>query len=254
MKRRIRLSESELRKVIGRSVRKALNEGEWDDIDFSRTRGVRLPDGGDDWCLSPREIKTKIQALQDALKDVMDMTNGNRAGDELSNELFDGCYKFYNFISQYMVELVSHCRDINGSWDEDKSDMPFIRKYDDNSTVQSYYDKQGNALGRERFGSNYKPHQGRGNGLNETMDVPSGDGLPDRTEELRDRVRGNSKKFAKGMAKAAYDMYPYQEARKEHEAERDEQRYKRSLERPEELSKEDMDEILRTLDALPADL
>lgn len=90
--------------------------------------------------------------------------------------------------------------------------------------------------------------------LNETAGVPSGDGLSDRTEGLRDRVRGNSKKFAKTAAETAYDMYPYQDAKDRHEAERDEQRYKRSLERPGELSKEDMDEILRMLDTLPADL
>lgn len=154
----IRLNESQLRRIVKESVSKLLREGDWDDIDFSKTRGVRLPDGGDDWYLSPMEIKTKIQTLQDALQDVMDMTNGNRAGDELSNELFDGCYKFYNFISQYKVELVSHGKDANGSWVEDKSDLPFIRKYDDDSTVQSYYDRQGNAIGRERFRSNFKPH------------------------------------------------------------------------------------------------
>lgn len=157
-KQTIRLNESQLRHIVKESVSKLIREGDWDDIDFSKTRGVRLPDGGDDWFLSPREIKTKIRALQDALKDVMNMTNGNMAGDELSNELFHECYDFYKFISQYMVELNDHCSDVNGSWDEDKSDMPFIRKYGDDYNVDAYYDKQGKALGRERFGSNFKPH------------------------------------------------------------------------------------------------
>ena len=159
MGKRIRLSESQLKGIIGKSVRRILSEGDWDDIDFSRTRGVKLPDGSDGMYSNPREVKEKIKALQDALNDVMDMTDTNMAGDELSNELFDGCYQFYKFISQYLIELNDHCSDVNGSWDEDKSGMPFIRKYNDDCVVDSYYDKQGNALGRERFGKNYKEHQ-----------------------------------------------------------------------------------------------
>lgn len=134
--RRVRLNEKQLKQVVTESVRRMLNEIDLNNIDYSRTRGVKLPDKDYDWYLKPREIKTKISALQKALMDVMEMTNGNRAGDEFSQELFSECWKFYQFIGQY------------SSLDNDEkyADVPFIRTYDDDCSIQCYYDKEGNPI------------------------------------------------------------------------------------------------------------
>ena len=103
------------------------------------------------------EYMAMHKSQQDALKDVMELTNGDRAGKELSRELSRECYNFYNFISEYYIELDMECRDCEGSWEEDHSDIPFIRKYDDYS-LQDYYDKNGKPIDRSRFRKNYKPH------------------------------------------------------------------------------------------------
>ena len=157
MKQTIRLNEAQLKSVVAEAVRRCVNEADYSDFDFSRTRGVNLPVDDSGRYAQPREIKEKLKRLQDALKDVMELTNGDRAGKELSRELSRECYNFYNFISEYYIELDMECRDCEGSWEEDHSDIPFIRKYDDYS-LQDYYDKSGKPIDRSRFRKNYKPH------------------------------------------------------------------------------------------------
>ena len=158
MKKNIKLNESQLRNMIAKSIKSILKEGDYDDIDFSKTDGVRLP-SGDDWYYSPKDTKKAILGLQQALRRVMDMCNGNRLGDELSDELWQECYNFYSFISKYCIELDDECSDINGKWTKNMSNVPFIRKYGENSSIPRYFDKSGKAINdKERFGSNFTPH------------------------------------------------------------------------------------------------
>lgn len=133
--------------------RKPIKEA-YDDIDFSKTPGIDLSDA----YYSPKEIKEKVLALQTAIKDVMDIMNGAYAGKAFSKEMWDRCYDFYNFISEYYIELKQDCRSWEGSWEEDHSDVPYIRKYGDDCTIPSYYGKDGKRLPDDYFKRNFKPH------------------------------------------------------------------------------------------------
>ena len=157
MKRTIRLKESELRHIISESVSKMINEIDYSNFDFSKTPGIDLSDTH--FGVTPKEVKEKLLALQNAIKDVMDIMNGNGAGKSFSKEMWDKCYDFYKFISRYYVQLKQQCRDIEGSWEEDHSDIPFIRKYDDDFGIPNYYGKDGKVIDNKTFRSNYKPHK-----------------------------------------------------------------------------------------------
>ena len=152
-----------IRKVVEESSRMTLREDDkYGDIDFSRTNGVRLPSGGDDsgFHFTPRETKGALRNLQNALIKVMDMLNGAAMGEEITKELWDQCYSFYNFISQYYIEMDDECRDIKGTWTQNHADVPFIRKYTDDFTIPPFYNKNGEQIDeRERFGSNFQPHK-----------------------------------------------------------------------------------------------
>lgn len=157
MKQTIRLKESELRHMISEAVKKTLNEIDYSNFDFSKTPGIDLSDTC--FGVTPKIVKEKLQALQNAVKDVMDITNGQASGKAFSREMFDKCYDFYKFISRYYVELNKQCRDIKGSWEEDHSDIPFIRKYDDDFGIPNYYGKDGKVIDDKTFRTNYKPHK-----------------------------------------------------------------------------------------------
>lgn len=156
MKKTIRLTESDLHNVIQEAVKKIVNEVDHSNFDFSRTPGIDLTDIDPGYNISPAEIKQKLLNLQNALKEVMDLTNGDMAGRNFSSEMFDKCYDFYNFIGQYMVELKSNCANYEGSWEEDHSDIPFIRKYGDDFEIPPYYTKDGNRVPDESFRQNFK--------------------------------------------------------------------------------------------------
>lgn len=151
MKRIIRLTESDLHRL----VEQALNEIDYSNFDFSKTRGLDISDSD---VYSPQEIKEKVLAAQTAVKDLLDIMNGDNAGRNFGKEMWDGCYDFYRFITKYAIELKQDCRSIEGSWEEDHSDIPFIRKYDDEFMIDNYYDKQGNPVDRNSFRQNFKPH------------------------------------------------------------------------------------------------
>ena len=150
MKRKIRLTESDLHKIINN----ILKEASFDDIDFSRTHGIDLSDS----YVSPKEVKEKVLALQTAIKDVMDLMNGGSAGKAFNKELWNACYQFYIFITQYYIELKKECSSYEGHWEEDHSDIPYIRKYDDDYAIQHYYGKNGKKLPDDYFKRNFKPH------------------------------------------------------------------------------------------------
>lgn len=165
---KIRLTESDLNRIINESIkkcvnntsapktkkRKAIKEGAYDDIDFSKTPGIDLSDA----YYSPKEIKEKVLALQTAIKDVMNIMNGAYAGEAFSKEMWDRCYDFYKFIKEYYIELKKDCRNYKGSWTEDHSDIPFIRKYGEECSIPNYYGKDGNRLSDDYFKRNFKPH------------------------------------------------------------------------------------------------
>lgn len=159
----MKLSEKQLRNIIRKRLSEATEtKSGWDfsNVDFSKTPGINLPaddEGG--WYHSPKEIKEKLQALQNAVKDVMDLMNGDQAGSEFSKEMWDECYRFYTFISQYYVELVKDCSDFQGSWEEDHTNVPFIRKYTDDYGIPNYFDKTGKQVGDETFRQNFKPRE-----------------------------------------------------------------------------------------------
>ena len=162
---KIRLTESELNRIINGSIKKCVNntsapESEkrktikesYDDIDFSKTPGIDLSDAD----VSPREIKEKVLALQTAIKDVMNICF--YGGKAFNKEMWDRCYDFYKFISEYYIELNKDCRNYKGSWTEDHSDIPFIRKYGEECSIPNYYGKDGNRLSDDYFKRNFKPH------------------------------------------------------------------------------------------------
>lgn len=157
MKKTIRLTEGELRRIISESVSKMINEIDYSNFDFSKTPGIDLSDTC--FGVTPKIVKEKLLALQNAIKDVMDIMNGNGAGKAFSKEMWDKCYDFYEFISRYYVQLKQQCRDIKGSWEEDHSDIPFIRKYDDDFGIPNYYGKDGKVIDDKTFRTNYKPHK-----------------------------------------------------------------------------------------------
>lgn len=150
-KRILKLNESQLRKII----KESLDEIDYSNFDFSKTRGIDLSDTN--FGVTPREVKEKVLALQKAITDVMDMMNGCGAGKAFDEEMWDKCYDFYNFINQYYIELKNNYTNYEGSWEEDHSDIPFIRKYDDDYGIQNYYDRNGKQIDDKFFRSNFKP-------------------------------------------------------------------------------------------------
>jgi hypothetical protein len=158
-KKLVKLTEGDLHRIIKESVKKMINEIDYSNFDFSKTDGIDLSDIDPGYAISPREIKEKVKRLQDALKDVMDLTNGNVAGKNFSREMWDECYNFYRFISKYYIELDKECRSIEGSWKEDHSDIPFIRKYTDDFGIPNYYGKDGNPIDRKSFRTDFKPNR-----------------------------------------------------------------------------------------------
>ena len=154
-----RISEKGLRRMIREAVRSSINEVDYSNFDFSKTPGIDLRDANADWGVAPADIKQKLQALQTALKDVMELTNGAVAGKNFSDAMWDRCYDFYRFISQYMVELKKECSSIDGTWEEDHSDIPFIRKYGEGSEIPPYYTKDGKMVDDNHFRTNFRPHK-----------------------------------------------------------------------------------------------
>lgn len=161
---KFKLNENDLRKIISETLKE--NYDKWvkdnnilkeayNDIDFSRTPGIDLSDA----YYSPKEIKEKVLALQTALTDVMDIMNGEYAGKAFGKEMWNRCYDFYNFISEYYIELKRNCSSYEGSWEEDHSDVPYIRKYGEGSTIPNYYGKDGKRLPDDYFKRNFKPHK-----------------------------------------------------------------------------------------------
>lgn len=151
-KRILKLNESQLRKII----KESLDEIDYSNFDFSKTDGIDLSDTC--YGVTPRIVKEKILALQKAIIDVMDMMNGGGAGKAFDKEMSRRCYDFYNFITQYIIELKQTHTNYEGTWEEDHSDIPFIRKYDDDSAIPNYYDKNGKVVDDRTFRSNFKPH------------------------------------------------------------------------------------------------
>ena len=156
---RYRLTESNLRNMIREAIKSSINEVNFSNFDFSKTPGIDLRDIKKDWGVTPADVKQKLGALQTALKDVMELTNGAIAGENFSKAMWDKCYDFYQFISQYMVELKKDCRGYDGTWQEDHSDIPFIRQYGEDSEIPPYYTKDGNIVGDEHFRTNFQPHK-----------------------------------------------------------------------------------------------
>lgn len=151
-KQTIKLNESQLRNII----REAINEIDYSNFDFSKTRGIDLSDTC--FGVTPREVKEKVLALQKAITDVMEMMNGAGAGKAFDKEMWNKCYDFNKFISKYYVELKTNYADLEGSWEEDHSDIPFMRKMDDDYGIPNYYDKEGKVIDRKTFRTNFKPH------------------------------------------------------------------------------------------------
>jgi hypothetical protein len=149
-KRTLKLNESQLRKII----KESLNEIDYSNFDFSKTRGIDLSDRsyGDD----PKEIKEHILRLQKEIKSFMDILSN--CSPTLFEEMWDECYGFYNFITQYYIELKNNYTNYEGTWEEDHSDIPFIRKYDDDYGIPNYYDKNGKQIDDKFFRTNFKPH------------------------------------------------------------------------------------------------
>jgi hypothetical protein len=143
--------------MISESMTKIINEIDYSNFDFSKTNGIDLSDTC--FGVTPKIVKEKLSALQNAIKDVMDIMNGDSAGKSFSNEMWDKCYDFYNFISKYYVELKQNCSNFEGSWEEDHSDIPFIRKYNDDYGIPNYYGKDGKQIDSKSFRSNFKPHK-----------------------------------------------------------------------------------------------
>ena len=159
MKQQIKITESDLHKIIKESVKKVINEIDYSNFDFSKTDGIDLSDIDPGYQISPKEVKEKVKRLQYSLKDVMELTNGSVAGRNFSREMWDECYNFYRFISRYYIELEKDCRDFEGSWKEDHSDIPFIRKYGEDSSIPNYYGKDGKVIDDKSFRTDYKPHK-----------------------------------------------------------------------------------------------
>lgn len=150
-KRTLKLNESQLRKII----KESLNEIDYSNFDFSKTNGIDLSDTC--YGFTPKEVKERLLALQNAINAVMDMMNGSGAGSAFTREMWDRCYDFYNFITQYLVELKQTHTNYEGTWEEDHSDIPFIRKYDDDYAIPNYYDRDGKQIDSKTFRSNFKP-------------------------------------------------------------------------------------------------
>jgi len=126
-------------KTILYKTGKQMNE----DIDFSKTRGIKLPDGEYDWYLEPKEIKSRILNLQKAIDSVMDIFNGERGGKELSGAIENKCHDFWNFIHKLEIEEGYARRGDGKQGKINHTDIPFIRLLDDDSTIDHYYDETG---------------------------------------------------------------------------------------------------------------
>ena len=118
----------------------------WDDFDYSKTYGVKLPVGPTDdlpYAFTPREIKTRIVALKKAITNVMDLFNGGACGEDLCNEIEDECRDFYYFITQYVSDLGGGMY-LDGVPSADYSDVPYLRKTDPNTyCFDNFYTKDG---------------------------------------------------------------------------------------------------------------
>lgn len=150
MKQTKKINESQLRNII----REAISEIDYSNFDFSKTRGIDLSDRS--YGCDPKEIKEHILRLQKDIKSFMDILS--YCSPTLFDEMWKECYNFYNFISKYYIELKNNYANHEGSWEEDHSDIPFIRKYDDDYGIPNYYDKEGNVVDDKTFRTNFKPH------------------------------------------------------------------------------------------------